>query len=63
MGEGWGEGQKGSISTSYLPLPLIPSHKGRGNGTFYEFIKYVKQRNAVSITQNQLWRRSNGILS
>jgi len=39
MGEGWGEGQKGSISTTYLPLPLIPSHKGRGNGTFYEVIK------------------------
>jgi len=40
MGEGWGEGEKGSISTSYLPLPLIPSHKGRGNGTFYETIKF-----------------------
>jgi len=39
MGEGWGEGEKGSISTTYLPLPLIPSHKGRGNGTFYETIK------------------------
>jgi len=39
MGEGWGEGDKCSISTSYLPLPLIPSHKGRGIGTFYEFVK------------------------
>jgi hypothetical protein len=35
MGEGWGEGEK-SISTHY-PLPFIPSHKGRGIGTFYEF--------------------------
>jgi hypothetical protein len=39
MGEGWGEGEKGSISTTYLPLPFIPSHKGRGIGTFYEFVK------------------------
>jgi len=38
MGEGWGEDEKGSISTTYLPLPLIPSHKGRGIGTFYEFV-------------------------
>jgi phosphoribosyl 1,2-cyclic phosphodiesterase len=39
MGEGWGEGEKGSDSSSYIPLPFIPSHKGRGNGTFYEFVK------------------------
>ncbi|HCX89869.1 MAG: hypothetical protein COW04_10195 [Deltaproteobacteria bacterium CG12_big_fil_rev_8_21_14_0_65_43_10] len=38
MGEGWGEGEKGSNSSSYIPLPFIPSHKGRGNGTFYEFV-------------------------
>jgi len=31
MGEGWGEGG---------PLPLIPSHQGRGNGTFYETITF-----------------------
>jgi len=41
MGEGWGEDEKGSISTSYLPLPLIPSHKGRGIGTFYEFVIFA----------------------
>jgi len=39
MGEGWGEGAKGTNSTTYIPLPFIPSHKGRGNVTFYEFIK------------------------
>ena len=38
MGEGWGEGEKGSNSSSYIPLPFIPSHKGRENGTFYEFV-------------------------
>ena len=44
MGEGWGEGEKGNISTTYLPLPFIPSHKGRGIGTFYEFVK-IKEEN------------------
>ena len=39
MGEGWGEGAKGTNSTTYIPLSFIPSHKGRGNVTFYEFIK------------------------
>jgi len=38
MGEGWGEGAKGTNSTTYIPLPFIPSHKGRENVTFYEFI-------------------------
>jgi hypothetical protein len=37
-GEGWGEGEKGFILNSYIPLPLIPSHQGRGNKTFYECI-------------------------
>ena len=35
MGEGWGEGDKSDISTTYIPLPLVPSRQGRGNGTFY----------------------------
>ncbi len=38
-GEGWGEGEKGFISNVYIPLPLIPSHQGRGNKTFYELVK------------------------
>ena len=38
--EGWGEGEKGGNSSSYIPLPFIPSHKGRGNGTFYEFVNF-----------------------
>jgi hypothetical protein len=42
MGEGWGEGEKGSNSSSYILLPFIPSHKGRGNGTFYESAKLKK---------------------
>jgi len=39
MGEGRGEGENTAISTSYVPLPFIPSHQGRGNPTFYECIK------------------------
>jgi len=38
MGEGWGEGEYSVISRTYVSLPLIPSHQGRGNGTFYEFV-------------------------
>jgi len=41
MGEGWGEGEYSVISRTYVPLPLIPSHQGRGNSTFYETIKTV----------------------
>ena len=40
MGEGWGEGVYDIISTTYVPLPLIPSHQGRGNPTFYKCAKY-----------------------
>ena len=40
MGEGWGEGEYNVISATYVPLPFIPSHKGRGNPTFYEFVKF-----------------------
>jgi len=39
MGEGWGEGEYNAISSTYIPLPFIPSHQGRGNLIFYEFIK------------------------
>jgi len=39
MGEGRGEGENNAISASYVPLPFIPSHQGRGNPTFYETIK------------------------
>ena len=38
-GEGRGEGENTAISTSYVPLPFIPSHQGRENPTFYECIK------------------------
>ena len=38
MGEGGGEGENNAISGSYIPLPFIPSHQGRGNLTFYEII-------------------------
>ncbi|MCD6153506.1 MAG: hypothetical protein J7J07_06315 [Syntrophobacterales bacterium] len=38
MGEGRGEGEYSAISSSYVPLPFIPSHEGRGNLTFYRFI-------------------------
>jgi len=39
MGEGWREGEYSVISRTYVLLPLIPSHQGRGNSTFYETIK------------------------
>jgi len=39
MGEGRGEGENAAISSSYVPLPFIPSHQGRGNPTFYELVK------------------------
>jgi hypothetical protein len=39
MGEGWGEGEYNVTSDTYILLPLIPSHRGRGNATFYEFIE------------------------
>jgi len=40
MGEGWGEGEYNAVSSNYIPLPFVPSRQGRGNLTFYEFIKY-----------------------
>jgi len=40
MGEGWGEGEYSVISRTYVPLPLIPSHQGRGNSTFYKNINF-----------------------
>jgi len=49
MGEGWGEGEYSVISRTYLPLPLIPSHQGRGNSTFYEFIKFNKEKHGKEI--------------
>ena len=39
MGEGRGEGEYSAISCTYVPLPFVPSHQGRGNPTFYECIK------------------------
>jgi hypothetical protein len=38
MGEGRGEGEYNAISITYIPLPLIPSHQGRGNPTFCESV-------------------------
>lgn len=40
-GEGWGKGEYNRIATAYRLLPSNPSHKGRGNKTFYDFIKNV----------------------
>jgi len=31
-------GEFNRVKVRVIPLPLIPSHKGRGNGTFYEAI-------------------------
>ena len=41
MGEGWGEGEYNAISTAYIPIPFVPSRQGRGDLTFYEFIKKI----------------------
>jgi len=49
MGEGWGEGEYSVISPTYVPLPLIPSHQGRGNSTFYETIKVEKTEKTQSL--------------
>jgi len=46
MGEGWGEGEYSVISVTYIPLPLIPSHQGRGNPTFYELVNLVLFKSA-----------------
>ena len=42
MGEGWSEGENSAISIGCIPLPLVPSRQGRGNGTFYEFINFKR---------------------
>jgi len=33
MGEGWGEGEYGSIPHTYVTLPFIPLPPGEGNFT------------------------------
>jgi len=40
MGEGRGEGENTAISSSYVPLPFIPSHQGRGYPIFYETVNF-----------------------
>jgi len=29
------------VGVRVIPLPFIPSRKGRGNGTFYEFVNFA----------------------
>jgi len=36
MGEGWGEGEYSTISSTYVPLPFVPSRQGRGHPAFYK---------------------------
>ena len=38
MGEGRGEGERDAVSYTYVLLPFVPSHQGRGKSTFYEAI-------------------------
>jgi len=41
MGEGWGEGEElKNPGTLFIPLPFIPSRRGRGNIIFWETIKF-----------------------
>jgi len=47
MGEGRGEGENTAISSSYIPLPFIPSHQGRGNSTFYETVNLCNARSLL----------------
>ena len=49
MGEGRGEGENNAISSSYVPLPFIPSHQGRGNPTFYELVKFCVSENEIML--------------
>jgi len=52
MGEGRGEGENAAISSSYVPLPFIPSHQGRGNPTFYKTVRidaFVKSPRRVTL--------------
>ena len=52
MGEGRGEGDNAAIPPSYVPLPFIPSHQGRGNPTFYETVNFdglVKSPTPITI--------------
>jgi hypothetical protein len=40
-GEGWGEGEESRIfARSFIPLPFIPSHQGRGNFSFHGAINF-----------------------
>jgi hypothetical protein len=40
-GEGQGEGEKSrNFKKLFITLPIIPSRQGRGNFTFYDFIKF-----------------------
>jgi prepilin-type processing-associated H-X9-DG protein len=42
-GEGQGEGEESrNFKKLFIPLPFIPSHQGRGNFTFYDFINREK---------------------
>jgi len=59
MGEGWGEGEYNTISTGYIPLPFVPSHQGRENPTFYEFIKFQP---AISVAKIQLYLLCQSII-
>jgi len=58
MGEGWGEGEYSVISSTYVPLPLIPSHQGRGNSTFYEFINIRSLGKSSSLLSSALAQTS-----
>jgi len=44
-GEGQGEGEESrNFNKLFIPLPIIPSRQGRGNFTFYDFIKIESKR-------------------
>jgi len=55
MGEGRGEGENNAILSSYVPLPFIPSHQGRGNPTFYESIKIDIRTLFICLSNDATW--------
>ena len=63
MGEGRGEGENTAISSSYVPLPFIPSHQGRGNPTFYETVKSCRHIFLSPKYENTLKRKCNPQIS
>jgi hypothetical protein len=47
------------ISACYFPLPLVPSRRGRGKFTFYEFIIEVIGKNGFDFPRYPLTMKAD----